>query len=152
MHLRRDVEGGLALADAAVALAFEALLEGFHVDRRVEFGGLLYELADIFAGGHAVDGRAEAGAQEGVVEILADDGVVGAADAEDVSAAGDLGVGEQRPAGHGAVPVAVESAERQDRLRDEASRGRSGLGLLLEPDAAPKRERQPQERADAVPE
>ena len=33
MDLRRDVEGGLAAADAAVALAAEPLLADLHVDR-----------------------------------------------------------------------------------------------------------------------
>ena len=103
------------------------------------------QVLEILRGLHAIHGRAKAGAQEVVFEMFADDGVVAAADAEDIHAAGDFGVGQQRAAGHGAIPVAVESAERED--------GGEGVGVeLLHLDAAEKRQRQPDERADAVPE
>ena len=114
MHLGRDVESRFALADAAVPLALlERLLLDFHVEGDVELAAVCEVLLNVLPRRHAIDRRAEAGAEERVVEVLADDGVIGAADAEDVHPAGDFAVGQQCPAGHRAVPVAVESAERQ---------------------------------------
>src|SRR3954469_12348953 len=82
MHFRRDVEGRFAPPHSPVALALDALLKDFHVDDTVELALVRGERADVVAAGHAVDRGAEARAEEGVVEVLADDGELGAADAE----------------------------------------------------------------------
>src|SRR3954454_19834110 len=82
MLLRRDVEGGDALADALVLVADAAgLLEDVHVDGDVELGAGLLQRLDVLAGLDPVDRRAEAGAEELVLQVLADDSVVSAADA-----------------------------------------------------------------------
>ena len=134
-----DVERHLAPPDAAVALALEPLLADVQVERDIELPAAGEVLLDVLAGVHAINGRAEARAQKRVVQVLADDGVVAADDAEDVHPPGDLAVGQQGPAGHRAVPVAVEPAERQDRLAGERPRLQ-----FLHPDAAEERQRQPQ--------
>src|SRR4051794_17337215 len=95
MYLGRDVERRLAAADSSIPLAAQALLADFHVDDAVEFPAARDQLADVLARRHAVHGRAEARAEEGVIEVLAHDGVIHAADAEDVRPSGDLAVGEQ---------------------------------------------------------
>src|SRR4051812_7555445 len=59
VHLRRDVEGRLAAADAAIALAAEALLADFHVDGDVELPAGGDEGFHVLARRHPVDGRAE---------------------------------------------------------------------------------------------
>src|SRR5688500_14874826 len=76
LDLGRDVEDRLAAADAAVALAAEALLLDLHVHRNVELAPGRLQVVDVFPRRHAVNGGAEAGAEEGVVEVFADDGVL----------------------------------------------------------------------------
>src|SRR5688572_1837836 len=101
LRLGRDVERRDALADALVLFAHAGgLLEDVHVGGDVELAAAGDVLVDVLAGGDAVDGGAEAGAEELVLQVLADDGVVGADDAEDVRPAGDLAVGQQRTARH----------------------------------------------------
>src|SRR4051812_11367959 len=74
MLLRRDVEGGDALADALVLVADGAgLLEDVHIEGDVDLPAGLLQGLDVLAGLDAVDGRAEAGAEELVFEVLADD-------------------------------------------------------------------------------
>src|SRR3954466_783342 len=67
--LRRDVEGGDALADALVLVADAAgLLEDVHIEGDVNLPAGLLQGLDVLAGFDAVDRRAEAGAEELVFE------------------------------------------------------------------------------------
>ena len=140
--MKRD----LRAADTLHAFARrQALLRDLEVEDDVELLLRRDERGEVLAWDRAVERRAVTGAKEGVVEVLADDGVLAADGAEHIHAGRDLGVAEQRAARHRAVPVAVESRERQNRA--------VGVAVdLLNADAAEERERQPEQRADAVPE
>src|SRR5262245_53824195 len=110
MHFWRDVEGRFALTDAAVLLAGLALLLDFDVQGDVELFRGGQQGLDVLARLDSEDCRSKARAKERVAELLADDGAVGAADAEDVGAARDFGVSQQCSAGHGTIPIAVETS------------------------------------------
>src|SRR5262245_58061604 len=84
VHFRRDVKSRFAAPHAAVLFAWLALLLDFHVDDDVEFFPQCQKRLDVLPRGHAVNSRPEAGTQEGVIELLADDGVIRSADAKNV--------------------------------------------------------------------
>ena len=98
-----------------------------------------------FARGHAIDRRAEAGTKERVVEVFADDGVVAAAGAEDIHSASDFAVSQQRP-------PAIARYQLRLNLRNGRYAAKGAGVELLHLDAAEKRQRQPDQRADSVPE
>src|SRR5436853_6994404 len=115
MHLGSHVEGGDAatnalllwgdgLADGAGEDGFggwghlfgnHGLLVDVHLEGDVELLADLEEFVQIFAWVDFVDGGTVAGAEELVVEVLADDRVFAAAGAEDIHAADDFAVGEE---------------------------------------------------------
>jgi hypothetical protein len=139
-----DVESGFAAADAFVALAaLVDLLGDVEIEGDVEFLAGGEKFVDVFAGDHFVNCGSEAGSQEGVFEMFADDHVIAAADTEDIHAAGDFAIGQEGAAGHGAVPVSVKSAEGEDG----GGVGVDGLHL----DSAEEGVGEPDEGADAMP-
>src|SRR4051812_38213406 len=77
--------------------------------------------------------------------MLAYHGVVSATDSKDIHPAGDFSVAEQCGAGHGAIPVAIETSKRQHG-------GERRVVDSFHFNAAEKCVWQPDERADALPE
>src|SRR2546421_1022385 len=140
------MKGDDALADAAIALAgLGHLLKDVQVERDVEFSAARLQFLHVLAGFHLVHRRPEAGTEEFVFHLLANDLKIRAAEAKNVHAAGDFGISQQRCAGHGVIPVAVEAGEGKHR----------GEGIDVDPlhtDAAEECEGEPDERTDAMPE
>ena len=146
VRLGRNVERRRAAADPAFLVAgFADLLHHVQVDRQVELAPGGQRGVQVALRHDPVHRRPPARAEELVLEVLADDRVVAAADAEDVHPAGDLGVAQEGRPGHRIVPVSVEAPEGQ------ISRERGRVNALHR-DPAPEREGEPDQRADPVPE
>jgi len=116
--LRGAMEGHLAAADPERMVSFAQNLADVHREINVELGAILLRLGDVFVEASRVDDvidrRSTTWAEEAIVEVLADDDVVGPDFREQEHAASDLGVAQQGGTGHGVVPVAVDPFERQD--------------------------------------
>ena len=132
------MKGNAASADTALlALWFTGLLANFHLKLDVELAARTHFFFEVFDVDNVIDRWSEAGSQEAVVHLLANDDVIRATFAKEVHASGYFGVAEECSTSHGVVPVAIESTEGEDsgeRVLVEASEADAGSEGIRKPD------------------